>query len=171
MSGRTGFGLVQGLGWVDARWFRWELAVCLGCVSLENWVGGWGAGRVTLRGEAAVSAPLEFVETGACGGTNFLVVVLLVLAYVVASDLGLALWRVTWLLVVKRTSPLVTLGTSLDTTVTASLLPVPPSLPKAGGWRGVLSRFALVTDADRCLMLCLLGRDGRCSWETLLVPC
>lgn len=51
--------------------------------------------------------------------------------------------------------------------VTASLLPVPPPLPEAGTWRGALSRFALVTDMDRCLDLA--GRLGRWSWETLLL--
>lgn len=93
------------------------------------------------------------LEAVTWGTVKSLEIVVLDLVYALVSVLRLALIDV--------------LGTSLEG-VTASLLPVPPPLPE-GFWRGILSRFALVTGKDRCLILCLMGRLGRWSWETLLV--
>lgn len=81
---------------------------------------------------------------------------------ILASGRRLALWllvfEVTW-----WDLPDV-LGTSLEAVITA-LLPVPPPLPVARTWRGVLARLALV--ADGCLDL--VGRLGRWSVDTLLL--
>lgn len=56
-------------------------------------------------------------------------------------------------------APMEVLGTSLAT----SLLPVPPPLPEGRTGCSALSRLALVTAQDRCLMPCLLGKLGRWS--------
>lgn len=109
------------------------------------------------------------LETVTRGTAKSLEIVMLDLTYVLASDRRLKLWRVMRVFEVTWLELPDVLGTSLEA-VTASLLPVPPPLPEAGTWRGVLSRFALVTDNDRCLDL--VGRLGRWSWETLLLlPC
>lgn len=88
-----------------------------------------------------------------------------VLAYILASDAGLELWRVTWAFAVTC----VVFVTSLKVALTASLRPLPPPLHDAGAWRAALSRFP---DKERCLILCLVGRLGRWSLDTLLLlPC
>ena len=111
-------------------------------------------------------------ETVTRGTTTSLKAAVWVVVYVLASDLGLALWRVLWEFAGTWTALPDVFVTSLEA-VTASLLPVPPPLPDMGTWRAVLSWFCLVTlKEDRCLMLCLDGRLGRWSCETLLMlPC
>lgn len=107
------------------------------------------------------------LEAVTWGTVKSLEIVVLDLVYALVSVLRLALWWVMWVFEVTWWALIDVLGTSLEG-VTASLLPVPPPLPE-GFWRGILSRFALVTGKDRCLILCLMGRLGRWSWETLLV--
>lgn len=92
------------------------------------------------------------LEGVSCATTLLLENVLLELAKVVAPR---------WVgPVLCRTEVVNVLGPSLDVR-SASLLPVPPSLPDVGVWCLKLSRFALLMDEDGCLDLA--GRTGRWS--------
>lgn len=85
------------------------------------------------------------------------------LACILSSVQGLALCLVMWKLVVRCKPPTGVLGKFLEATVTASLLPVPPTRPEAGLRGSASPRFALVSAADRRLTPCLAGRVGRWS--------